>query len=180
MLVRRFEPQDAPALSRLFHAAVHEIGARDYTLEQLAAWSPAPPDPADLLERAADGRLLLVAVDDAGAPIAYGDLEPDGHIDHLYCRPDAAGAGIASALYDRLEAAARERGIARLHVEASEAAKRLLVRKGFTVERRRDFEIGGVDIHNYAMMKVIGRAEGVRDIRPDQSGGSAVSSTPAK
>jgi putative acetyltransferase len=139
----------------LFHAAVHEIGSRDYSKEQLSAWSPAPPDPAGYVQRAGDGRLMLVAVDAAGAPLAYGDLEPDGHIDHLFCRPDAAGTGIASALYDRLEQAARDRGIALLRVEASEAARRLLERKGFTVARRRDFQIRGVAIHNYAMTKVL-------------------------
>lgn len=153
MRIRPFEPEDAPALARLFHAAVHEIACRDYAPEQLAAWSPAPPDAEAFIARAGDGRLLLVAVDEAGAPLAYGDVEPDGHIDHLYCRPDAAGTGIASALYDALERAARERGIQRLYVEASESARRLLERKGFTVDHRRDFAIRGVAIHNYAMTK---------------------------
>jgi putative acetyltransferase len=155
-LIRSFRAEDAPALARLFHAAVHEIACRDYSAEQLDAWSPEPPDAEGFLARAGDGRLLLVALDEAGTPLAYGDVEADGHIDHLYCRPDAAGTGIASALYDALERAARERGTERLYVEASEPARRLLERKGFTVDRRRDFTIRGVAIHNYAMTKVLG------------------------
>jgi putative acetyltransferase len=155
MLIRLFEPDDAAALARLFHASVHELGRRDYSPEQLAAWSPEPPDPSAFVERAADGRLMLVALDEAGAALAYGDVEPDGHIGHLYCRPDAAGSGIASALYDALECAARDRGIVRLYVEASEAARRMLERKGFAVRARRDFEISGVAIHNYAMTKTL-------------------------
>jgi putative acetyltransferase len=153
MLIRPFVADDAPALALLFHVSVHEAGRRDYSPEQLSAWSPAPPDPAGLVARASDGRIFMVAVDDAGAQLAYGDVEADGHIDHLYCRPDAVGTGVASALYDRLEREAIERGMTRLYVEASEAARRLFKRKGFTVEKRRDLTIGGVALHNYMMAK---------------------------
>jgi putative acetyltransferase len=30
-------------------------------------------------------------VDEDDEPLAFADLEMDGHIDHLFCRPDAAG-----------------------------------------------------------------------------------------
>lgn len=103
--------------------------------------------------RAADGRLLLVAVDEDDAPLAYGDLEADGHIDHLYCLPDAAGTGVAAALYGEIEAAARARGIARLYTEASEPARRFFLKRGFAVVERNDFEIAGVAIHNFRMEK---------------------------
>ena len=153
MHIRAFRPADAPALARIFHAAVHQIGRLHYSLEQLNAWAPAVPDPERFLEQAADGRILLVATDESDEPLAYGDLELNGHIDHLYCRPDVAGSGVTSALYDRLEAAARERGITRLHVEASEPARRFFLRKGFTMLGRREFTLGGVAIHNFAMDK---------------------------
>ena len=51
--------------------------------------------------------------------VAFIDLEPDGHIDRLFCAPEAVGRGIASQLYDGIETAARERGIGRLFTEAS-------------------------------------------------------------
>jgi putative acetyltransferase len=76
-----------------------------------------------------------------------------GHIDHLFCRPDLAGKGIASALYEALEQVARARRIQTLYVEASEAARPLFLRKGFVQLKRRDFCIEGVPIHNYAMAK---------------------------
>jgi putative acetyltransferase len=153
MLIRPFHEGDAAALAALFHASVREVGSRDYAREQVSAWSPAPPDPARFITRALDGRMFLVAANDAGEPIGYGDLEADGHIDHLYCRPDVVGTGVASALYDRLESAAIERGISLLYVDASEAARRLFERKGFAVEGRRHFTINGIAIHNYRMVK---------------------------
>jgi putative acetyltransferase len=36
-------------------------------------------------------------------------------------------------------------------VEASEPARRFFLKRGYAVLERRDFEIGGVPIHNYAM-----------------------------
>lgn len=153
MKVRPFRPEDAPALAALFHAAVHGIAGRHYTEAQVNAWAPKVPDPARFAARAADGRVLLVAADESDAPLAYGDLEADGHIDHLFCRPDAAGTGVAAALCAALEAEARALGLARLYVEASEPARRFFLKRGFALLARRDFELDGVPIHNFAMEK---------------------------
>lgn len=156
MRIRPFQTADAPALAHIYHEAVHGVGALHYSRAQVEAWSPEAPDPEGFVRRAADGRIFLVAADEGDEPVAYGELEPDGHVDHLYCRPDVAGTGVASALYDRLEAAARDRGIGRLHVEASEPARRFFLRKGFTLLHRRDFTLRGIAIHNFAMAKGLG------------------------
>ena len=105
--------------------------------------------------RATDGHLTLVAVNEVGEPIAYGDLEANGHIDHLFCRLENIGTGMASTLYDRLEQEARERRITRRFVEASEAARKLFLKKGFVEVKRREFILPGVPSHNYAMEKLL-------------------------
>ena len=151
--IRHYEARDAGALADLYRRSVEQIGPRDYGEEQVRAWAALAPSPAQIEARAADGRTTLVAVDDEDQPLAFGDLEHDGHIGYLYCAPEAAGKGVAAALYDRLERAARERGLKRLHAEASEAARRFFLRKGFSVVNRRAFEISGVPIHNYAVEK---------------------------
>lgn len=154
MFIRRFKTSDADTLANIFHASVREVGIRDYSAGQVTAWSPSKPDPSRYL-RKAEGRILLVAVDDDDRPIGYGDLEPDGHIDHLYCRPDLVGTGIGSAIFAAIEVTARRAGIAVLFVEASEGARRLFERRGFGVDARNDFTINGVAIHNYRMSKPI-------------------------
>ncbi|QCR38174.1 GNAT family N-acetyltransferase [Nissabacter sp. SGAir0207] len=154
MLIRPFAPSDASALADLFHASVREAGIRDYSAEQVAVWSPARPDPARYL-RQAENRIFLVVVDESGQPIAYGDVEMNGHIDHLYCHPAQVGTGVGAALYLALEVAAREAGISRLFVEASEAARRLFERQGFQMVERQEFLRHGVLIHNYRMAKTL-------------------------
>ena len=143
-------------MAAIFHAAVHEIAGQHYSEAQVNAWALALPDPARFVARGADGRLLLVAVDESDVALAYGDLESDGHIDHLFCRPDAAGSGVAAVLYAELEAAALTRGLGRLYVEASEPARRFFLKQGFALVGRRDFELAGVAIHNFAMEKRLG------------------------
>lgn len=87
--------------------------------------------------------------------MGYADLEADGHIDHLFCRPDSVGKGIGSALIGMLEERARRAGIAMLFVEASEVARPVFERHGFIVEDRREFERRGVPMHNYRMTKML-------------------------
>jgi putative acetyltransferase len=155
MPIRRYTSADASAVGDIFRRAIAVIGARDYTPAQVAAWAGPEGTAERLGARLRDGRLALVATDGDDRVLAFGDLEADGHIDFLYAAPEAAGTGVVSVLYDALEAAARERGVVRLYTEASEAARRFFLKKGFTVLHRRDFEVRGVPIHNYAMAKAL-------------------------
>ena len=82
---------------------------------------------------------------------ALGD---DSH-EHRDRQRQSAGSGIASAFYQALETIARRRGLTRLYVEASEAARPLFARKGFTMLMRRDFFIREVSIHHYHMEKAL-------------------------
>ena len=161
--IREYQDGDAPIIARLFYDSVQELGARRYRSDQVAAWAPHSPDPAALHAGARDGRITLVALDTAGAIIAWGDLEPNGHIDNLYCRPDAAGTGVALELLDELLRRASAWGIARVHTAASELARGLFERAGFVLRERRDFELHGVPIHHYAMERSLAPARGLHE-----------------
>ena len=122
MQIRQFEPRDAADWARIFHTAVHQVGARDYTAEQCAAWSPEPAPIDRVLERACDGRRIWVAADANDEAQGFIELEADGHIDCFYLAPEVAGTGIGADLYTQLEGEARNLGLSALYVEASEAA----------------------------------------------------------
>lgn len=154
--IREFLASDAPALARLYFESARTLGARRYSADQVAAWAPAPVAAEVVETRALDGRLTLVATDLDGVVLAYGDLEQNGHIDHLYAHPVAAGRGIARAVLDALIMAAEASDILELRVEASELARGLFERAGFSTIARRDFEVNGVPIHNFAMTRRCG------------------------
>jgi putative acetyltransferase len=156
LTIRPYRPADATALPAIYHAAVTEIGARFYTAEQIAAWAALAPSAEDFAAQMADGRTRLVAVDAGDRPVAFADLTTGGLFHYLYAHPAIAGTGRMSRLYDALEAAAISAGITHLTAQASEAALGFFSRKGFDVVERRDFEVGGVAIHNYAAEKRLG------------------------
>jgi putative acetyltransferase len=153
--IRAYEPRDAAGLADVFFRSVRQVALAEYTADQVSAWAPEPRTAEWAHGEATDGRLVLVAADQDDRPVAYIDLEPDGHIDRLFCAPGAAGRGIASRLYDAVEKAAREQDITRLFTEASELARRVFERKGFAVVERQDLVIRGVAIHNYRMAKTL-------------------------
>jgi putative acetyltransferase len=151
--IRSYVSDDATSLVTIFYDSVQIAGLRDYSQAQVEAWAPKIPNAAECDARARDGRYVFVSVKEADEPVAYGDLELSGHIDHLYCRPDLIGHGLGAALYDRLEQEAESLKISRVFVEASEAARRLFLRKGFAEVGRHDFMLDGVPMHNYRMEK---------------------------
>lgn len=153
MIIRPFHPDDAAALSTVYERAVRDLGPRGYSARQVDAWLTLTPSPERLRALAGDGRIRLVGEDARGSPVAFTDLEPNGHIDLLYCAPEAAGKGMASALYAELEDRARRMGMERLFAEASELSRPFFVNRGFTVLHVRHFEIAGVPVHNYAVEK---------------------------
>ena len=155
MTIRRYRDGDAEPIADLFGRSVRAIGPRGYSPEQIEAWANGGFTAERLAAAQTNGRITLVAVDDQDRPIAFGDLEPDGHIDFLYAAPEAAGRGVVAGLYAELEALARAAAMPRLYSEASEAARRFFLKQGFTVLHRRDFEVRGVPIHNYAVEKIL-------------------------
>ena len=156
MKIRAYRPGDATRMEDIFRRAVHRIGSTFYSEDQVAAWG-GPRVTAERLDALYnDGRATFIAEDETGCAIAFCDLEADGHIDMLYCDPAFARRGIATGLLAAAEETARAQGTTRLFTEASEAARPVFERAGFTVLHRRDLEIDGVAIHNWAMVKRLG------------------------
>jgi putative acetyltransferase len=152
MPIRPYQSSDAELLADLYARSVRHFGRRAYSAEQVEAW--ASTISADkIATRATDGRIMLVATDEHDDPLAFGDMEPDGHLDFLYCAPEAAGQGLGSKIYAALEKHAVGSGLERIFVEASEIARPLFETKGFRVVRRNDLQIGNVAIHNFRMEK---------------------------
>ncbi|WP_140985852.1 GNAT family N-acetyltransferase [Asticcacaulis tiandongensis] len=150
MHIRPYQSSDAEGLSAIYDRAVRVTGPRSYSPAQVTAWTALAPDAARL-EALMTNRWRFVAV--TTEPIAFIDLEMDGHIDLFYAAPEVTGTGIGKQLYQRTEAFALTQGLTRLYAEASEVALPFFTRQGFTCLHRRDFEVGGVAIHNYAVEK---------------------------
>jgi putative acetyltransferase len=155
-VTRRYRDGDAPAIAALTLAAIRQTARAAYSEEQVAAWS-ARYSVQRLLDGAAKGDWIRVAVNAIDSPVAYCVLETDGHLDMLYCHPEHTGQGLARRLLAEADLAAGALRLTRLFTEASELARPVFERAGYRLLERRDFTIPhagrAVAIHNYAMEK---------------------------
>lgn len=155
-VIRPYRPADAEAIAALTLAAIRTTALRAYSSAQVEAWA-ARYSVQRVLDGAAKGDVILVAIGPDDGPLAYTVLEEGGHLDMLFCHPAHTGKGLAFSLLAEAERAARGQGVARIVTEASELARPVFERAGYILLHRRDFTIpfegGEVAIHNYAMEK---------------------------
>jgi GNAT superfamily N-acetyltransferase len=152
-VVRDYVRGDAEPICRLFYETVRTVNLAHYSPEQVRAWAPEVPDP-DAWHGRMSGRHTLVA-DEGGEVVGFAELEEDGHLDMLYCRPDAVGRGVGSRLYAAVEERARGLGVGRISTEASITARPFFVRHGFGVLRRNTVLREGIELTNFSMEKAL-------------------------
>jgi len=149
--IRRYRPEDAEAIARLYEKSVREIAIEKYTPEEVDAWASYADEIEELRHRLAEG-LTLVA-EDGVMIVSFGQLKPVDHIAFLYTLKDYSRKGIASVIYKLLEDHAAMKGTEYLTTDASRISKPLFKKLGFklvctVVERRK-----GVDIECFKMKK---------------------------
>ncbi len=164
--LRPYRPEDCPALLAVFYRAVHEAepghaACRDaYSRAQRDAWAPllagrkaAERESAWAASLAAH-TTLVAEEGETGAPVGFADLDvKQGYLDRLYVLPVFRGHGIASALAEALEQAARAAGRTRIFTHASLTARPFFERRGYRIVRRQTVERLGVQMENLVMEK---------------------------
>ncbi len=155
--LRPYVPSDVRRCVEIFRSSIEELAADDYDADQREAWSSAADDEEAFAARLADALTLIAVVDEAAA--GFASLRGGDVIDMLYVDPEYAGQGAGTALIDALVKLASGRGAKRLSVEASEGAKALFERLGFTAQRRNLVRVGDEWLANTTMMKSLGADE---------------------
>ncbi len=160
LCIRRYEPADCKALAELFCETVHAVNAKDYTKEQLDAWTAGSAD----LERW--GRTLaehdtVVAVE-KDRIVGFADMAEGGCFDRLYVHKDYQNRGIATALCDELEQKVAGDNIT---VHASITAKPFFLSRGYRVVKEQQVIRQGISLTNFVMEKDHHKRE--RDTMPD-------------
>ncbi len=150
--LRRYRDVDAGPLCELFFRSVREVGPAKYSDAQVQAWAHDVPDAAAWGRRMREN-YTIVAVRDGDVPVGWIELETSGHVEMLYCAPEAAGRGVAARLYVAAEALARERGLTVLTTDASRFAESFLRKHGWSVDERETVIRFGVEIQRARMSK---------------------------
>jgi len=148
-VIRRYDAADLDAVIGVFLRSVREVASRDYDAGQIAAWAQADRDVWS--RRRLERPTWVALLDDVIA--GFIDLEGNGHIDMLFVDPANQRKGVASALLDTVENAARGQRLAVLDTDASITARPFFEKHGFQVVRSQDVALRGQRLTNFRMEK---------------------------
>jgi len=97
--------------------SIRHDAARAYTAEQLHAWVDAF-DP-EAFQTAVEDQVMISAIMHDDWVVAYAALDPETEeLTAFYVGPSGQGIGVETALLDRMEKEARDRGLERIWVDA--------------------------------------------------------------
>jgi putative acetyltransferase len=148
VVVRPFEPADAPAVSALIATTMRRSSAADYPAERLEAliayFTP------EKLRHLATERQCLVAL--VGGGIVGTAAREDGALATFFVHPDHQGRGVGTRLLAPLEAAALAAGLTTLRVDASLGGAGFYERRGY---RRTGALVQGTAGPHVALVKVL-------------------------
>lgn len=146
MQIRPYRPADLAEMAALFYDTVHTVNAADYTPRQLDAWATGQIDLA-AWDASLRAHLSLVA-EEGGRIVGFGNLDVvNGYLDRLYVHKDFQRRGVATALCDRLEAAAP----GRVYTHASITARPFFEKRGYCVRKEQQVERCGELLTNFVM-----------------------------
>ena len=91
-----------------------------------------------------------------GEIAGFASLKGGEEIDMLFVDPEFARQGVGRTLVDALTRLAQARGAKRLTTEASDVAKPLFERQGFTAQKRNLVRKGDQWLANTTMTKTLG------------------------
>ena len=149
--LRPYLPTDTRRCAEIFRSSIEELTADDYDEEQREAWASRADDEQAFGARLKEALTLLAMID--GAVAGFASLKGADQIDMLFVDPEFARQGAGRTLVEALTKLAQARGAKRLTVEASDVAKPLFERQGFTSEQRNLVRVGDQWLANTTMTK---------------------------
>ena len=146
MIIRQYKDEDFELVSELFYGTVHSVNAKDYTAEQLAAWTGSSYALRTRRKDLSAQRTLIAETN--GAVVGFGSIDRSGCLDLLFTHKDFQNQGIATTLCNELE-----KGYSTIKTFSSVTAKPFFVNRGYVIIKERETERSGVKLKNFEMIK---------------------------
>lgn len=150
MFLRKYNSSDLNELFELFYDTVHSVNIKDYTPEQLDAWTNGTADMeawnASFLEHT-----TIVAVHN-NMITGFGDIDRTGYLDRLFVHKNFQRCKIASAICDALESSVH---VPRIQTHASITARPFFENRGYRIVKEQTVERKGICLTNFLMEKYL-------------------------
>lgn len=147
MYLRRYKNEDLKELITLFKETVHTVNAKDYSPEEIKAWTFSKSDFSEW-EQSLSEHYSFVAVENA-VIVGFGDISPEGYLDRLFVHKNFQNKGIGTALCNQLE----KKVNGPIVTHASITAKNFFEKRGYQTIKEQKVMRNGVYLRNYVMKK---------------------------
>ncbi len=151
MEVRKLKTGEETELWALFYNTIHYVNIRDYDKSQIEAWAPGDFDKNKAIQKFRDIDPFVVIKNEM--IIGYGDIQPDGLIDHFFCHHEFQRQGVGRALFAAIEEEAKKKGISKMHSNVSITARPFFEAMGFSVEKEQVITVRDQQLKNYRMVR---------------------------
>lgn len=152
--LRVYQPGDLEAVAGIYHDAIALVQPALYSPEQTRAWSSFVEDRPAFREWI-ESSLILVAMDESGAPVGFGGILESRHISAIFTAPAHHRKGIATRILDALIRVAKENNTEELTTAASAYSRPLFEQFGFTLSEVETKIFRGVSFERYAMRRMV-------------------------
>ena len=147
LFIREYQSSDCKELIDLFYNTVHTVNAKDYTKEQLDAWTTGQAD-LKKWNQSLQEHFSIIVVDD-GIIVGFGDIDKTGYFDRLFVHSGYQGRGIATAICNRLESKVQ----GNIVTHASITARLFFEKRGYKVVKKQQVERQGIFLTNFVLIK---------------------------
>jgi putative acetyltransferase len=150
MKIRPAQTKDLNQICSLFKETVRTICIKDYSKQQIEAWSSAADNKIKWQEKI-ETQISLVAEEDDKI-LGIGSLKGGNYIDLFYVHKDFQGIGIATRILQELEnKSSINESI--LYSDVSKTAKSFFEKHGYITIKQQNAIVKNVSMINYRMEK---------------------------
>ncbi len=153
LAVRAYRPDDAAATLEIFIRAILQGAASAYSLDQRQAWLGEAPRAPQWNHDRMNTRTFVA--ERGGVVVGFADVNTDGYVDRLFVHPAATRQGVGGALLRQVHRVAESEGLSRLTTHASEVARPVFEKAGFSVVHAESVSRGAVHLSRYFMERTL-------------------------
>jgi len=153
MKVRKYKLEDCKEIYELFCNTVHAINIRDYTQEQVDAWTQIEVDIDEWGKSFLQNYAIVIEKNDS--IIGFGDIDDAGYLDRLYVHKDYQGIGVGTEILKELEEYAKSKNVKVVETYASITSKPVFEKRGYVLVKENIIERRGQKLTRFQMIKKI-------------------------
>lgn len=150
MNIREYRENDSIVLKELFLNTINNINTKDYSIEQINAWSKGIDDLEKWNIRLVRNHTLIAEIDNE--IVGFISMANDGLIDLLFTHPKYQNKRIATKLLKEIERLGKKK---KYYTFSSITAKPFFERNGYILNKENIVRLGNVELTNYLMIKDI-------------------------